>query len=82
MTTKNLSEETEQKTLNPNPIEVITFLDCHRLAILFKIYLQGAIVILKLPRETSNGFFFLSDNFHLLHTSATNKMKMKIQYKI
>ena len=26
--------------------------------------------------------FFLSNNFHLLQTSATNKMKMKIQYKI
>ena len=27
-------------------------------------------------------FFFLSNNFHVLQTSATNKMKMKIQYKI
>ena len=26
MTTKNLSEETEQKIVKPNPIEVITFL--------------------------------------------------------
>ena len=36
---KKLSEETEQKIVNPNPIEVITFLDCHRLAIFFKVYL-------------------------------------------
>ena len=35
MTTKNLSEETEQKIVNHNPIKVKTFLDCHRLAILF-----------------------------------------------
>ena len=27
-------------------------------------------------------FFFLSNNFHVLQTSATNKIKMKIQYKI
>ena len=39
MTTKKLSEETEQKIVNPNPIEVIIFLDPHRLAILFKVYL-------------------------------------------
>ena len=26
--------------------------------------------------------FFLSNNFHVLQTSATKKMKMKIQYKI
>ena len=39
MTTKKLSEETRRKTLNPNSIEVITFLDHHRLAILFKVYL-------------------------------------------
>ena len=51
MTTEKLSEETEQKIVNPNPIEVITkivnpnsievitFLDHHRLAILFKVYL-------------------------------------------
>ena len=39
MATKKLSEETQQKILNPNPIEVITFLDHHRLAILFKVYL-------------------------------------------
>ena len=39
MVTENLFEETEQKLVNPNPIEVITFLDCHRLAIIFKIYL-------------------------------------------
>ena len=37
MTTKKLSEETEQKIVNPNPIVVITFLDRHRLAILFKV---------------------------------------------
>ena len=55
MTTKNLSEVTKEKTVKPNPIEVITLLGRHRLAILFKIYLQGAIAILKLPRETSNG---------------------------
>ena len=41
MTTKKLSEETEHKIVNPNPIEVITFLDRHRLAILCKVYLQG-----------------------------------------
>ena len=39
MTTEKLSEETEQKIVNSNPIEVITFLDHHRLAILFKVYL-------------------------------------------
>ena len=39
MIAKNLSEETEQKIVNCNPIEVITFLDPHRLAILLKIYL-------------------------------------------
>ena len=67
MTTEKLSEETEQKIVNsnpievitkivnPNPIEVITFLDHHRLAILFKVYLLEAIAILKLPRVTSNG---------------------------
>ena len=27
-------------------------------------------------------FFFLSNNFHILQTSATNKIKVKIQYKI
>ena len=26
-------------------------------------------------------FFFLSNNFHILQTSATNKLKMKVQYK-
>ena len=55
MTMKKLSEETEQKIVNPNPTVVTTFLDCHRLAILFKIYLQGTIAILKLLREMSNG---------------------------
>ena len=39
MIAKNLSEETEQKIVIRNPIEVITFLDPHRLAILLKIYL-------------------------------------------
>ena len=39
MTKKKLSEETEQKMMNPNPIEVITFLDRHRLASIFKVYL-------------------------------------------
>ena len=55
MTTKKLYEEIEQKIVNANPMDVITFLDRHRLAILFKIYLQGAIAIFKLLRETSNG---------------------------
>ena len=55
MTTKKLSEETEQKMVNPNPMDVITFLDRRRLAVLFKVYLLGAIAIFKLPRETSNG---------------------------
>ena len=55
MTTKKLYEETEQKIVNANSMDVITFLDRHRLAILFKIYLQGAIAIFKLLRETSNG---------------------------
>ena len=36
---KNLSEESEQKIVNPNPIEVITLLDRHCLAFLFKVYL-------------------------------------------
>ena len=36
---KKLSEETEQKIVNPNPIVVTTFSDHHRLAILFKVYL-------------------------------------------
>ena len=36
---KKLSEETEQKIVNPNPIVVTTFLDRRRLAILFKVYL-------------------------------------------
>ena len=31
MATKKLSEETEQIIVNPNLIEVITFLDLHRL---------------------------------------------------
>ena len=39
MVTKNLSEETEQNLAKPNPIEVITFLDCQRLTIIFKMYL-------------------------------------------
>ena len=53
MTTKKLSEETRQKIVNPKPIEVITILDHNRLAIFLKVYLQGAIAILRLPRETS-----------------------------
>ena len=53
MITKKLSEETRQKIVNLNPLEVITFLNHHRLAILFKVYLEGAIAILRLPRETS-----------------------------
>ena len=36
---KQLSEETEQKIVNPTPIVVTAFLDRHRLAILFKVYL-------------------------------------------
>ena len=39
VTTKKLSKETEQKKVNPNPMDVITILDNHRLAILFKVYL-------------------------------------------
>ena len=39
MRAKKLSEETEQKIVNLNPIEVITFLDYHYLLILFKFYL-------------------------------------------
>ena len=39
MTIKKLSKETEQEIVHPNAIEVITFLDCHPLAILFKVYL-------------------------------------------
>ena len=39
MTKKKLSEETEQKIVNPNPIAVIKFMDRHCLAILFKVYL-------------------------------------------
>ena len=39
MTKIKLSEETEPKIANSNSIDVITFLDRHRLAILFKAYL-------------------------------------------
>ena len=39
MTTKELCEETEQKIVNLNPMDVIKFLDRHRLANLFKVYL-------------------------------------------
>ena len=39
MTMKKVSEETGQIIVNPNPIEVIIFLDRYRLAILFKVYL-------------------------------------------
>ena len=55
MTMKKLSEETEQKVVNPSPIVVTTFLDRHRLANLFKVYLQATIAIFKLPREMSKG---------------------------
>ena len=55
MTTKKLSAEPEQKIVNPISIEVITFLGRHGLAILFKVYLEKDITILKLRRETSNG---------------------------
>ena len=41
MTRKKLSEESELKIVKPNLIEVIKFLDCNRLATLFKVYLQG-----------------------------------------
>ena len=41
MITKKLAGQTEQKKVNPNLIEVITFLYHHRLVILFKVYLQG-----------------------------------------
>ena len=51
MTTKNLSEETKEKIVKPNPIDVITLLGRHRLAILFKIYLQEGIAILKSCHE-------------------------------
>ena len=49
MTTKKLCKETEQKRVNPNPMDVITILDNHRLAILFKVYLYEATAIFKLP---------------------------------
>ena len=39
MRMKKLSEETEQKIMNPNPIEAIAFLNRYRLAIVFKLYL-------------------------------------------
>ena len=39
MTMKKLSEETQQKIVNPNPTEVITFLDRYCLAIIFTVYL-------------------------------------------
>ena len=55
MTMKKLSEETGQKIVNPNTIEVITFLNQHRSAILFKIYLYGTIAIFRLPRVMSKG---------------------------
>ena len=48
MRTKTLPKETEQKI-------VITFLDRHRLAILYKLYLKGVITIFRFLRETSNG---------------------------
>ena len=59
VTTKKLSEETEQNPTEPNPTEVITLLDRHRSAILFEVYLWGAIAIFKLPRETSNGHLWV-----------------------
>ena len=39
MRMKKLSEETEEKIRNPNPIEAIAFLNRYRLAIVFKLYL-------------------------------------------
>ena len=39
LTTKKLSEETQQNPSELKPIEVITFLDRHRLAILLEVYL-------------------------------------------
>ena len=56
---KNYLKKLNRTTINPNDIEVITFLDRHRLAILFEVYLEGAIAIFKLPRETSNGHLWL-----------------------
>ena len=53
-------------TENSNFIEVIPFLDCHRLLVLVKLYLSGAIAILKLPRKTSNellNFGLFEDSF-------------------
>ena len=43
------------KLVNTNLVEVITILYHHQLIILFKVYMEGAIAISKLPRETSNG---------------------------
>ena len=40
------------------------------------------ILIYHIGEVTVKTLFFLSNNFHVLQTSATNKMKMKIQYKI
>ena len=39
MATKKLFEEIEPKIVNPNPIQLITFLDRYRLAFLFNAYL-------------------------------------------
>ena len=36
---KKLSEEIQQKIVNPNPTEVTTFLDRYCLAIIFKVYM-------------------------------------------
>ena len=43
MATKKLSEKTEQYPVNSNPVEVIKLSDHYRLAIIFKLYLYGAM---------------------------------------
>ena len=39
VTTKNYLKKLNRTPVNPNPTEVLTFLDRHRLAILFEVYL-------------------------------------------
>ena len=51
---KKLSEENKQKIVSPNPIVVTTFLDRHRLVIVFKVCLLGTIAIFKLPQKMSH----------------------------
>ena len=50
VTTKYLFEETEQKIVRPNLIEVVTFLDLHRLVILLKVYLWQFCMLIFLRR--------------------------------